>query len=153
MQRTVASPPSVRSKWLLSNIRSNVSASGPVAPPARTRDTCLKKPSIMVERVEVVGLSGVMVHAKDFWRGYFQPRVQFVELRPSWLSPLPIMMLSDAEALTERVSCCAASELLIEKGKGRIEIRAMPLRPKCSYSRLNFGGVLCRGSCDGGFDR
>ena len=55
------------------------------------------------------GLSGVIARAKDFWRGYSQPGIQLIELRPSWLSSLHIMRISDAEALTERLSCCAAS--------------------------------------------
>ena len=37
------------------------------------RDTVLKKSPIKVVRGVVVGLSGVMARAKDFWRGYSQP--------------------------------------------------------------------------------
>ena len=34
---------SMRSKWLLGNLRRTVNASGPVAPPARARDICPKR--------------------------------------------------------------------------------------------------------------
>ena len=92
-----------------------MNASGPVDPAARARDTCPKKASIKVVRGAAVGLTGAMARAKDFLRGYSQPGIQSVELRPSWLLSWNVMRVSDVEALTERVSCCAASEGLIEE--------------------------------------
>ena len=94
-----------------------MNASESVAPPARVRDTFPKKAPIEAVRGAAVGLSGVMVRAKDFTRGYSLPGIQLVELRPSWLSSLYIMRKSDAKTLTERVSCCAASGGLTEDGK------------------------------------
>ena len=42
-----------------------------------------KESSIKVVRGAVVGLSGVMARAKDFWRRCYQPEIQLVSLRPS----------------------------------------------------------------------
>ena len=84
----------------------------------------------------VVALSDAMARAKDCWRGYSQPGIQLVELRLPWLSSLHIMRISDAEALTERVNGCAASEGLIEEGKARAEMRVINLRPRCSCACL-----------------
>ena len=62
----------VLSKCLPSNIRRSVTASGPVDPAARARDTCPNHSSIKVVRGVVVSLSGAMTRAKDFLRGYSQ---------------------------------------------------------------------------------
>ena len=112
-----------------------MNAGGPVAPAARARHTCPKTSAIKVVRGGVVGLSGAMARAKYFLRAYSQPGIQSVEQRPSWLPSLQIMRFSDAPAFTERVSCCAASEGLIEEGKGRTEMREMSLSPRCLYAR------------------
>ena len=46
-----------------------------------------------------MGVSGAMARAKGFLRGNFQPRVQSVEIRPSWLPSLHIMRISEVEAI------------------------------------------------------
>ena len=61
--------------------------------------------------------------------------------KPSWLASLHIMRIPDAEALTERLSCCAVSEVLIEEGKRRTEMRAMSLGLRCLRARLT--SVVC----------
>ena len=99
-------------------------------------------------------MSGAMARAKGFMRGYSQPEIQSVELRPSWLPSLHIMRIShitrtaDVEALTERVSCCAASEGLIEGGKGRTKMREMSFSPRCLYARWT--SAVCFSSGGGG---
>ena len=85
-----------------------------------------------------MGLSGVMARAKGFWRGYPQMGIQSVELRPSRLPSLHIIRISDPEALTEVVSCCATSEGLIEEGNVRKQMREMTLSPRCLYARRRF---------------
>lgn len=80
-------------------------------------------------------------------------RIQLAELWLSWLSSLNIMIISDSETLTERVRFYAASEGLVEWGKGRKKEREMYLSLRCCLHPFNVRGVLFRGGCGGEVDR
>ena len=83
-----------------------------------------------------------MARANDFWRKYCQPEIHAVERWLSWLSSLHLVGISGGKKITERASCSAAFDKLIEERKGRIEMRATSfLRPKCLYAR--FTSAVC----------
>ena len=74
---------------------------------------------------------------EGFLEGLLPIGDQSAERRPPWLSSFGIMRISDTEDLTERVSCCAASERLIEVRKGRTVMRERSLRPRCLHASLS----------------
>ena len=52
------------------------------------------------------------------------------------------MKITDAEALTDRVSYCAASQGFIEEDEARREMRELVLSPTCLYARFTSAMVF-----------
>ena len=102
-------------------------ASGPDAPPAMAHDTCPKTSSIKVIMRAVVDMSGVIARVNVMWSGWCRPDTHVGDRTPSVQRSSQRTRMSDIADLTERVGCCAPSDLFKEVRKGSTEIWATSL--------------------------
>ena len=62
--------------------------------------------------------------------------------RPSVQRSSQRMRISDKTVLSDRVSCCAASALFTDAGRGRVEMRAISFKPSVKYARRTDASCL-----------